>query len=498
VRELAFETRIDVLQGIAQLLIRENARLRQLLAQRQGTDPGDLELELRLLREQLATRTGVLYGRSSEKTAPQDPSTQPDSPRREQSGHGPTPQPALEQVEQRHELDEPDRICPKCGDRLREWMGQYEESEEIDVVARRYRVVRHRRQKYRCGCGACVETALGPAKLIPGGRYSVGFAVEVAIAKYADHLPLTRQGKQMARAGLEVSSQTLWDQLHALAGHLEPCYRAIVEHVKQAPVIGADETTWPLMETGKTRPFWAWSLTREDAVCYRILRSRSADAAKEVLEGFQGTIVCDGYGAYSSLERSLRHARDGPPPIELAHCWAHVRRRFREALPHYPQAQEALDRIGELYAVEREIALADASERETVARALRRERSAPTAQALWNWMHTQPALPRSALGKAIAYTAGLWRGLTRFLDDPRLPLDNNATERGLRGLVVGRKNHYGSRSLRGTQVAALFYTLIETAKLAGVEPSRYLAEATRRALERPGTATLPHQLRAQA
>lgn len=114
--------------------------------------------------------------------------------------------------------------------------------------------------------------------------------------------------------------------------------------------------------------------------------------------------------------------------------------------------------------------------------------------AIHAWAHQQRALPESGLGKAIAYMLGLWKGLTRFLDDPRIALDNNATERALRGMVIGRKNHYGSRSKRGTEVAALFYSLIESAKLAGVEPKAYLLRATYAALDNPGTVTLPHAL----
>jgi transposase len=126
--------------------------------------------------------------------------------------------------------------------------------------------------------------------------------------------------------------------------------------------------------------------------------------------------------------------------------------------------------------------------------ALRAEQSAPIIAEIRSWAHRQRALPESSLGKAISYMLGLWAGLTRFLDDPRIPLDNNATERGLRGMVVGRKNHYGSRSKRGTEVAALFYSPIESAKLCGVEPKAYLLHAVCAALANPGTVTLPRAL----
>jgi transposase len=173
-----------------------------------------------------------------------------------------------------------------------------------------------------------------------------------------------------------------------------------------------------------------------------------------------------------------------------------VRRKFVEAEPHYPEAAEALTRIGELYGVEREVREASTSEATLAHRqALRRERSKPIVQALYRWMLEERALPRSALGKAIAYTASCWEGLTRFLDDSHIPLDNNATERGMRAVAVGRKNHYGSRSERGTRVAALFYSLIESAKLAGVEPRAYLDQAARRAIRNPGTVTLARGLK---
>ena len=173
-----------------------------------------------------------------------------------------------------------------------------------------------------------------------------------------------------------------------------------------------------------------------------------------------------------------------------------------EAEPHYPApCGEVLALIGQLYAVERGCPDSDVGTSENlradalaVRLARRREQSASIVATIRTWAHQQRALPESSLGKAIAYMLGLWPGLTRFLDDPRIALDNNATERGLRGMVVGRKNHYGSRSQRGTEVAALFYSLIESAKLCGVEPKAYLLHAAYAALRHRGTVTLPHVL----
>jgi transposase len=172
-----------------------------------------------------------------------------------------------------------------------------------------------------------------------------------------------------------------------------------------------------------------------------------------------------------------------------------VRRKFVEAEPHYPEAGEILDRIGQLYAIEAEAKRASPGERRATLDALRAEQSRPILDEIRTWLMTQRALPRSALGKAIAYTSGLWPGLVRFLADPKIPLDTNGVERALRGVAVGRKNHYGSRSERGTRVAALFYSLTESAKLAGVEQRAYLGEVARRAIRNSGAVTLARDLK---
>jgi len=495
-----------MLRQVAVLLERENDKLHSKLhaltaelARLRGDARPAAELELEFLKELLAQRERALFGASSEQRPPAatPPPSPPPTPR---PGHGPTAQPALPTVEVVHELAAADLTCPQCGGTLREMAGQTEDAEEITVVERRFVLLKHQRKKYRCACNGCVDTAPGPLRLTThpdrrGRRYSPNFAVEVAVNKYLDHLPLERQARVMAREGLTIESQTLWDQIEALATVLEPTYDALQHYVLTAPVVGADETWWRLLGGPESKRWWAWSVTRDDAVTYTILASRSQEAARQVLNGYHGIVMADGYGAYDALARAS-------PGFTLAHCWAHVRRKFVEAEPHYPApCAEILALVGQLYGVERTcLCPGPAASAETRAAALelraqlRREQSRPIVEAIRAWAHQQRALPESSLGKAIAYMLGLWPGLTRFLDDARIPLDNNATERGLRGMVVGRKNHYGSRSQRGTEVAALFYSLIESAKLCGVEPKAYLLQATRAALETPGTVTLPHAL----
>jgi len=488
------EQRVDVLRQVALLQEREirtlHQRIEQLTSENvrlRGGDAAALQLELEQLRELLARREQALFGESSEKRPQPRPEAPASAESQPQRGHGPQAQPQLPQIERLYELPESARECPQCGGQMRPLGDQCEESEEITVVQRRYVLVRQRRQKYRCQCNASVVTAPGPRKLISGGRYSPEFAVEVAIGKYADHLPLERQARIMEREGLSVGSQTLWDQIDALAHHLQPSYEAIGSQVLSAPLVQADETYWRLMDSEESSRWWVWCLTSGEAVIYRLCNSRSTKAARGVLCGYRGIVTSDGYSVYEAL------ARDGPG-FQLAHCWAHVRRKFVEIEANYPTpCGEILDWIGELYAIEREAPVGAPETAERRAQ-LRRERSRPVVEQIRRWAESQSALPRSGLGRAIEYMLGLWKGLTRFLDDPQIPLDTNGVERALRGVVVGRKNHYGSRSRRGTEVAALFYTLCESAKLAGVEPRSYLLAAVHAAIDTPGTATLPQQL----
>jgi transposase len=495
------EQNIEILRKVARLLWRElealHERLRKLTAEKlrlQGADAQALQLEIDQLKELLARREREIFGDSSEKRP--RPASEATAEPADRSGHGPREQKQLPLVEVHHELPETERCCGQCGGTLAAMGQQVEEYEEVTVVERSFQLVRHRRQKYRCQCNGNVVTAPGPARLIPGGRYSAEFAAEVAINKYLDHAPLERQVRIMAREGLTVTSQTLWDQIEALARHLEPSYQALRPRVLGSPVVHADETHWRLMgqEEEKSR-WWVWCVASDEAVFYKLLGTRSAKAARSVLCDYRGIVLCDGYGAYEALARA-------GPEITLAHCWAHARRKFIDIEPHYPRAcEEILQLISKLYCVEREasrLALPETEERLALLTKLREERSRPLVEEIYAWAEKQrqKARPRSGLGQATEYLLGLWKGLTRFLEDPRIPLDNNAAERALRGVVIGRKNHYGSRSKRGTEVAALFYSLCESAKLAGVEPRAYLLKATHAALREPGTVTLPHALRA--
>ena len=378
---------------------------------------------------------------------------------------GPTEQLALEHVERTFELDDADKTCPSCGGELRPMAGQFETSEMIDAVEVRYQLVQVKQQKYACKCGGCIETAPGPERTLPGGRYSLAFAIKVALDKYLDHIPLARQERILRRHGLEITTQTLWDQLHALGRRLEKASRALLARVLAEPVVGLDQTSWRRLEVRDGKPWQMWCVTAPGLVVHSIRDDKGAATFKELMSGYRGTIVCD---ALKTHEAGAR----GNDDIVLAGCWAHVFRKFEEAAPDHPEAKRALEWIGTLYEID-----ARAGGDVEMRRELRRTESAAVLASLKDWVWTQASLKTLSIGNAAAYVVSNWDRLTRFVQDARVPLDNNATERAIRGPVVGRKNHYGSRSRRGTEIASVFYSLLETAKLARVDPAQYLRDA---------------------
>jgi transposase len=474
----------EVLRQAALLLEAENRRLTarvvelaQQLAVAQGKDRVALQLELQRLQVELAKKNQMLFGKSSERrlgddeTAPaSDAAAKP--PRR---GHGPRAQLDLRIIVEEHVLDDADRACTSCGGTLEEMAGQAEEAEEIDVIEREFVIRKHVRKKYRCRCGACIETAPGPKRLIRGGRYSVAFAIAVAISKYADHLPLERQVRIMAREGLKVDSQTLYDQIEALARPLWKPYDRLGAELLDEPVIFVDETPWPVMGRPDADRWHAWTLANPKGVYYEIHDSRGMKAGKSLLAGYKGIAVTDGYAVYDGLAAKMTGLR-------LAQCWAHIRRAFVDCETGFPkETEQILALIRELYAIDERAPAGPEGNDERLR--LRQSESREVLTRIQKWCVDVHCTPGSRLAKAIAYMAARWTKATLFLADPRVPLDNNAVERAIRGVVVGRKNHYGSRSRRGTEVAAVFYSLIESAKLAGVDPAKYLRAAAAAALD---------------
>jgi transposase len=483
---------VDTLRELLRAQLRESARLKRELqqahAQLRDKNPSEakqLALKLEKVERQHEAAMKALFGQSSERR----PSswTKPKKDREPQSGHGPRSQPQLPVEPVHHVLDDADTVqCQLCSNDLAAWKDQFEESEEIDIEVTKLVIKRHQRQKYRCFCGACVVTAPGPRKLFPKARYSINFALHVALQKYCYHMPLARQVKVFSRQGLDVTTATLWDYLFALYGLLEPALGRLEEHILAQPVMGADETKWRLLvseKRGKSKQWWVWVRRVDNAVHYTLDPRRSGEVALRLLGTYEGTVIVDGYGAYETVSKAN-------PKLELAHCWTHAR---REVLPFEqdPRAARVLRVIARMYQLESRAKELGLGGNELLR--WRQRKTRPLLEALFRWMDRLAISRTYDLSKALLYIIKRRKGLTLFLENERLSPDNNAAERSIRGVVVGRKNHYGSKSERGTRVAALMYSLLESAALAGVNPETYLAKAVEAALNKD-TIPLPHEL----
>jgi transposase len=478
---------------VALLLDNENETLHKRIAQlveevaqlRGDSGSEQLALELATIKELSDKYQKMLFGDSSESRG--SGKSKASEKKADTNQHR---QEKLDIVDIGVVLSPDDNLCDCCGKPLIEMVGVSEDSERVNVVERKFVLQKIKRQKYRCQCRMAVVTATAPLQLVAGGRYSPEFAVHVAVEKYLTHMPLDRQRRSMQRLGLHIHTSSLWDQINALAALHKPSYDRLQDYILGADVVGVDETWWRLLDKKPNKRWWVWSMTIPNAVWYGIAPSRSAKTAMEFIGDFEGTLVCDAYKAYESVAKNSSN-------IVLALCWSHARRKFVEAEQHYPQCAEAIDLIGELFAIDREtddptlldgdvkVLAMDARQR------ARSERAPPILDRLREWCLSQRGLPKSGLRKAIDYTLGHWKGLTAFLSDPFVPLTNNQTERAMRSVVLGRKNHLGSKSKRGTEVAAILYSLVETAYLNGLDPYKYLVEATYAMLEDPTAVPLP-------
>ncbi len=468
--DLDRENNIEELRRIAhaqqaqiRLLLEAIAKQNRELAAYKGKK-GDAQLTLKMLEELQAKAKAAAEALARAEAEPPEP-PKPPKPRKPREVWGPTEQPRLPIIEQEFPLDDADRSCPSCGGGLAPMKGQFDESEMIDVVEVNYRVVKVKQQKYVCRCGGCVETAPGPERALPGSRYSLWFAINVVLDKWLDHIPLERQVRILDRHGLTTTSQTLWDLAYSVSKRLAIVDDALMKHVLAQPVIGLDQTSWPRLETNATKPWQMWALTAPGVVVHRICDDKSAVTFRALVGDYRGVIIAD---ALSTHEAGARAS----PGMVLAGCWAHVVRRFQDAVPDHPAAERALAWIGALYKLDHAAGNDDVLRLE-----LRRTKAPEILDELKAWLWSQAELTSLSIGKAAAYTLGIWDRLTRFVEDARIPLDNNATERAIRGPVVGRKNHYGSKSRSGTEVASRLYSILETCKLHGVNPAIYLHTA---------------------
>ena len=379
-------------------------------------------------------------------------------------------------------VDIEDKTCRCCQGELHR-IGE-DKSERLDLVPAQFRVLVTRRPKYACrSCEDGVMQAPAPARLIEGGLPTEATLAQVLVSKYADHLPLYRQAQIYARQGIDLDRSTLADWVGRAAWHLRPLHERLLVKLRQRSKLFADETTMPVLDPGrgrtKTGQLWAyaaddrpWGGVDPPGVAYVYAPDRKAERPIAHLAGFKGIVQVDGYAGYGKL------AERGD--IELAFCWAHLRRKFYElATPGpAPIAGEALKHIAEFYAVEKDISGRSAEAR----RLIRQQKSRPLADAFERWLRAKLALisQKGKLAEAIRYALSRWEGLTRFIDDGRIELDNNAVERSIRPIALNRKNALFAGSDGGAEHWATIASLIETCKLNDVDPLAYLTDVITR------------------
>jgi len=351
-------------------------------------------------------------------------------------------------------------------------------------------VIQHVREKFSCRSCESITQPPAPSHPIARGRAGPGLLAQVLFSKYCLHLPLNRQSAAYAREGIELDVSTLADWVGACAATLRPLVEAIRTHVFAAERIHADDTTVPVQAKGKTRTGRLWAYVRDDqpfggldppAAAFFYSPDRGGEHPERHLASYSGLMQADAYAGFNRLYEAARK----PGPIIEAACWAHGRRKFFDLarLQKAPIAIEAIERIDALFAIAREINGLSAGQR----RAVRNQRSRPLVAELESWLRQQRAKlsRKSETAKATDYSLKRWTALIRFLDDGRLCMSNNAAERAVRCIAVGRKNWTFAGSDEGGHRAAAIYTLIETAKLNDIDPQTWLADVLARLPDYP-------------
>jgi transposase len=395
--------------------------------------------------------------------------------------------------------------CPACGSARLSKLGE-DVTETLEVIPRQWKVVQTVRERFSCRDCEKVTQPPAPFHVVPRGWAGPSFLAMLLFEKYGQHQPLNRQAERFAREGVPLSVSTLADQVGAAAFALMPLYRRIEAHVLAAERLHGDDTTVPVLARGKTDTARLWVYVRDDrpfagtdppAALFHYSRDRRGEHPRAHLACWSGILQADAYGGY----RDLYTAGRKPHPVVEAGCFAHARRKFfvladvegaarkksrgERADPIYPIALEAVQRLDTLFDIERAINGRSADDR----LAARREHSAPLIEDFHAWLDAQRAkLSRNHdLAKAINYMLRRWDAFTRFLADGRVCITNNAAERALRCVPLGRKAWLFCGSDRGGERAAILYTLIQTARLNDVDPQAWLADVLARIADHPTT-----------
>jgi transposase len=383
--------------------------------------------------------------------------------------------------------------CACCGSTRLARLGE-DITETLEVVPRQWKVLQYVREKFTCRACEKISQAPAPFHVLPRGFAGPSLLAMVLFEKYGQHQPLNRQSERYRREGVDLSLSTLADQVGGCAALLRPLYDLVRAHVLAGSRVHGDDTTVPVLAKGRTTTGRAWVYVRDDrpfggadppAAVFHYSRDRTGAHPEGHLNGYAGILQADAYAGFNRL-----HAADRRPgPLIEAACWSHARRKFfvladvaataRGKLPVIaPLALEAVKRIDAIFAIEREINGLPSPERLDI----RRQRVVPLVADLQQWMRAERArLSRHAdVAKAMDYMLKRWTAFARFLENGQVCLTNNAAERALRGIALGRKAWLFAGSDRGGERAAVMYTLIQTARLNDVDPQAWLADVLAR------------------
>jgi len=431
------------------------------------------QLELRLEELETGAAEEVTKAEAEERAAP--------IPERAMPKRKPLPE-HLPRQEMVHEPEGDGACtCPACGAGMAK-LGE-DVTEVLDYVPGRFQVIRHVRPKYACKACDAITQAPAPALPTPRGRATPATLAHLLVSKYCDHLPLYRQSEIYGRDGVDLDRSTLCDWVGQAAWLLQPIVEGIQRHVFSAEKIHGDDTPVPVLApgTGKTKTGRLWVYVRDDrpfcgqapaAAAYFFSSDRGGEHPARHMASFSGFLQADGYAGFEAL---FDAARSNPGPLTEVACWAHCRRKFFDVweATKSPVAKEALDRIGALYGIEEKARFAPPAER-----LAHRTATGPLLEAVFDWAESAVAKlsAKSALAEAFRYTIKRRGALSRFVTDARLEIDNNIAENAMRAIALGRKNYLFAGSDAGGDRAAAIYTIVQTAKLNGVNPEVYLRD----------------------
>jgi len=467
--------RNSILEAELVRVLRENYELRNLKVT-------DEQIRL-LMQEQLESQRAAEFGPSSErykKPVKKDAPKTPPKPRVKQPSER---YPGLP-INERCIVEDPAPACPCCSKEMIP-SGMTEDSEQLTVIPKKYEILRLMRMKYRCSCQGAVLTVPSPPRIIPGSTYSDEMIVDVALSKYCDLIPIERYVAMAARGGVKMDGssgsihlppQSLIELTHGLADFLSPAYLRIKQGVLSSRVLNADETPHKMLEGSDKKSWYLWGFSTPEHCFLECHATRSGDVASEVLlKSACEILVSDVYSGYGKAIRLANDKRliEGKARITPAHCNAHSRRYLYKCWPQYKEAAFYLDHYHEIYQLE-----SDAKGQSPPRILELRAKMTPCFEAMKKKALVELASypEQSKYGKALKYFLANYDGLTLFLEDPEVPIDNNSQERLLRNHVVGRKTWYGTHSERGALTAAILFTLVESCKLNHVNPREYFKQ----------------------